>query len=58
LLQRASLAGHSQKADYFFLEGNKGRTLLHVLMACLRKGIVNLESAIEIAGEAEPLMQA
>jgi predicted nucleic acid-binding protein len=30
---------------------------LNVLTACLRKGIVNLETAIEIAGEAELLME-
>jgi len=30
---------------------------LNVLAACLRKGIVNLEAAIEIAGEAELLME-
>jgi len=30
---------------------------LNVLTACLRKGIVDLEAAIEIAGEAELLME-
>jgi len=30
---------------------------LNVLTACLRKGILNLEAAFEIAGEAERLME-
>jgi predicted nucleic acid-binding protein len=55
---------HSEQAEKAFLKDSDWvapllwrSEFLNVLTACLRKGIVNLEAAIEIAGEAELLMQ-
>jgi len=55
---------HSEQAEKAFLKDSDWvapflwrSEFLNVLTACLRKGIVNLEAAVEIAGEAELLMQ-
>jgi len=55
---------HSEQAEKAFLKDPDWvapllwrSEFLNVLTACLRKGIVNLEVAIKIAGEAELLMQ-
>ncbi len=54
---------HSERAEKAFLKDSDWAApllwrseFLNVLTACLRKGIVNLEAAVEIAGEAELLM--
>jgi predicted nucleic acid-binding protein len=55
---------HSERAEKAFLKDSAWTApllwrseFLNVLTACLRKGIVDLETAIEIAGEAELLME-
>lgn len=55
---------HSESAEKAFLKDPEWAApllwrseFLNVLTACLRRGIVNLEAAIEIAGEAELLME-
>jgi len=55
---------HSERADKAFVKDPDWiapllwrSEFLNVLTACLRKGIVNFEAAIEIVGEAELLME-
>jgi predicted nucleic acid-binding protein len=55
---------HTKRAEKAFLKDSDWvapllwrNEFLNVLTACLRKGIVALEAAIEIAGEAELLME-
>jgi predicted nucleic acid-binding protein len=55
---------HTKRAEKAFLKDSEWvapllwrSEFLNVLTACLRKGIVDLEAAIEIAGEAELLME-
>jgi predicted nucleic acid-binding protein len=55
---------HSERAEKAFLKDSDWAApllwrseFLNVLTACLRKGTIDLEVAIEIAGEAELLME-
>ncbi|MGB7296850.1 MAG: type II toxin-antitoxin system VapC family toxin [Candidatus Aminicenantales bacterium] len=55
---------HSERAEKAFLKDPDWAApllwrseFLNVLTACLRKGIIDLEAAVEIAGEAELLME-
>jgi predicted nucleic acid-binding protein len=55
---------HSERAEKAFLKDSGWAApllwrseFLNVLTACLRKGIIDLDAAVEIAGEAELLME-